>query len=169
MKTLAHISLILVFPIFATAEFPRGSSELLKKLELWEKVELEKVHEKIHAKRLEVIARLEKDLKESTKAGDLDGALSIRGEIERLRTTTPSKTTVVKDNEVEKKPGIPEKLVGKWDWFNGKEFLTINSEGKAEHTNGWEAKISIKEEKITLQRRDKKVEYSLRWQYSCSL
>ena len=70
------------------AELPKESQELLQKLNAWELEQQALLQEKIRQKREEVMEVLERQLTGTTKRGDLDGALSIKTEIERLKQIT---------------------------------------------------------------------------------
>jgi len=70
--------------MLASAELPPESAELTKKLRDWELEQQVELQQRIRTKRSEVAELLRKQLEVSTKAGDLDGALSIRKEIEKL-------------------------------------------------------------------------------------
>ena len=75
---------ILLLPMSLFAELPARSQDLIDKLNAWEierKIDLQK---EIKAKRTEVVRLLEAQLKETTKTGDLDAALEIKKEIEKL-------------------------------------------------------------------------------------
>ena len=72
------------------AELPNESAELIKKLSDWE-LELQvELKDKIKTKRSEIVEILEKHLDSTTRAGDLEGAISLKKEIERLQATLQS-------------------------------------------------------------------------------
>ncbi len=74
-------------------ELPENAQELITKLNNWELDQQAELQQRIKAKREEVIKVLERMLQETTKTGDLDGAIAIKGEIERLHPPTESQVS----------------------------------------------------------------------------
>ncbi len=91
---------ILLLPLILTwilsqplsAQLPQPSADLLAKLGAWELEQQEAFKTSVADKRVGVVALLEKHLQETTASGNLDGALAIRKEIERL-SPTPAQPT----------------------------------------------------------------------------
>lgn len=110
MKTLTSIVLIFVPFLALTEELPTDASEILKKLEVFEKSELQKANDQIAEKRRSVIEFLQTIMDRETRNGNLDGAIAIKKQIGLL---TPTSSTV-------DAPAV-EEIVDE-SWFVGKTW-----------------------------------------------
>jgi len=76
------------------ASLPKDAKELLSKLENFEHEQLAKAHAVISEKRAGVVGVLKSQMDRETRAGNLEGALALKGKIESLSTekfeTAPS-------------------------------------------------------------------------------
>ena len=143
MKTKLVVAL-LASAFCASAELPRESSELIKKLDDWEKQQREELKKKITEKRAEVSALLRAQLERTTKSGDLEGALAIKEELERLAQDPD--TRVVKEAPTLEESDLQkiEPFLGKWNWNPQKDIvLAIEASGRfilsAMVKGGWDA------------------------------
>ncbi len=114
-----------LFPVCGFGQLPESSAQLIKKLGDWELEKQAALEKEIAEKRAAVAKSLEAQLIEVTKSGDLDGALAIKAEIERL--TLPAKSTEQKakgapggdlnsDAEMSKSKFAQELEKSKWQW-----------------------------------------------------
>lgn len=78
------VAITLLSIVVCSAQLPEESAELVRKLNSWELDQQAALKTAIAAKRSEVARLLAKKLEDATTSGDLDGALAIRQEIERL-------------------------------------------------------------------------------------
>ncbi|MGE9266538.1 MAG: hypothetical protein ACQKBY_00460 [Verrucomicrobiales bacterium] len=132
---------------------PYESEKILRKLQVWEEAQQARLDQEIKEKRAEVIQSLEQHLDIATKRGKLDEALAIREEIERL---TPKPPADIRAEEARKEEFA--KLVGRWDWHDGKEvhLITENGEVKRIRPGGsWSGKIVFVDGSHVIQIRDK--------------
>ncbi|MEM9281129.1 MAG: C-type lectin domain-containing protein [Verrucomicrobiota bacterium] len=83
-RPLLILSAIFV-PIAAPCELPEGAATMVSKLAAWELDKQAELQAELQKKRDEVISVLEREMESTTRAGDLEGALAIKAEIERLR------------------------------------------------------------------------------------
>jgi len=67
-----------------SAQLPQASADLVEKLAVWELEQQAALQKAVETKRAEVAALLEKQLQETSASGNLEEALAIRKEIERL-------------------------------------------------------------------------------------
>lgn len=102
----------LISPCLAEADLPSESTRLINLLKNFEAKEQQKADAIIDKKRLEVIQSLTRQLKQRTKNGQLDLALSIRTEIEKIeRRVYGSLPSQIKaNNMVYKKKTLAAKL-----------------------------------------------------------
>ena len=123
MKTFPTITIFLAVPLLAIAEIPDQAKDILAKLSNWELDKQAELQREISDKRTEVVAVLERILEQRTRAGDLDGALSIRKEIDRLSPAAPS---VTEPNEKEMKltPFLDDNL--NQEWLNTIQIVKAN-------------------------------------------
>ncbi len=76
--------LLTFLPLTCPAQLPEDSAELVRKLSSWELEQQAILQSNMKAKRAEVVEILKRQMTETTSSGDLDGALAIKQEIERL-------------------------------------------------------------------------------------
>ena len=99
-------TLTFVFTLPLLAELPKESLTLVEKLEEWEGKQQSELDSKIAIKRAEVVKVLRKQLESTTKSGELEGALAIREEIERLEPKPKE--------EVKEEAEDTRALLGEW-------------------------------------------------------
>lgn len=97
-------ALIAGYAIGQSEKLPDESTALLKKLRDWELEKQIELKAEIQEKRDSVVALLQEHLDAATKRGDLDGAIAIRKEIEKL----------AQGKSEEADSGPPDKTEGKW-------------------------------------------------------
>ena len=97
----------------AEPELPSESKRLLKLLDEYEARQQKRVDELVASKQKEVIAILEKHLKQKMKNGQLDSALAIRKEIEHLQKLTVG--DIPDSLELTGEKFIPSGKVKPWD------------------------------------------------------
>ena len=98
------------FTSHVVAQLPEDAKELVSKLSSWELDRQAELQKEITEKRTEVVSVLQTTLERTTKSGDLDGALAIKKEIERLtpkKADTPKEKTTMTTEE----PSIPKGAV----------------------------------------------------------
>ncbi|MEM9283165.1 MAG: hypothetical protein AAGA96_15175 [Verrucomicrobiota bacterium] len=115
-----QIVLILFFGIFQQClanELPQDSAVLLEKLEEFEQNEHQKLKESIRSKRAQVAKLLEQHLQRETKSGNLERALLLKGEVERLTAEEdPASADMDSGASTNGSEEINE------DWFVGKSW-----------------------------------------------
>jgi len=116
--------------MLASAELPPESAELTKKLRDWELEQQVELQQRIRTKRSEVAELLRKQLEVSTKAGDLDGALSIRKEIEKLTGPPTGNPTSSQSDKTHSEQEVQ-------DWLSAQR-IKIDFEGEAAKDNNGE-------------------------------
>ena len=129
------------------AQLPKDSQDLISKLTNWELDRQAELQKEIEAKRSEVIEVLKKHLRTTTKAGNLEGALAIRKEIERL---TDSNATTTAPTNIIDSTTTKSVVATKWQYRsigigslvtatfqeNGK-LLISTADGRITKTKGW--------------------------------
>lgn len=90
MKRILFLSLALTLSLSKSlnAQLPQASADLVAKLGAWELEQQAALQKAVETKRAEVAALLEKQLQETSASGNLEEALAIRKEIERLSPAT---------------------------------------------------------------------------------
>jgi len=101
------------------AQLPKEADELVSKLSNWELDRQAELQKEIQAKRGEVVRLLERVLVETTKSGNLEGALAIKNEIERLSQT--------KLTQPEAAPPTVEEQVRLKDYLIGSSWIASGS------------------------------------------
>lgn len=113
------------------------AGEYISKLEIYEQEKLNALKKELWAKRVQVVGALKKEMAKVTKKGDLEGALAIKKEIERLTgeiDLAAINSIKGKENEVAEKAGkksksamrkeLEKRLVGtKWKDTGGAIYL----------------------------------------------
>lgn len=124
MRLLFLIS-ILLFPIPGFSQLPDVSKDLVNKLNEWEVEKTAQLQKEIEEKRRQVVALLQKQLAETTKSGNLEGALAIKKEIERLKPQSKPQKTV---NQVEPPSRLSPIIDGNinLDWLTTVQFRKAN-------------------------------------------
>lgn len=84
MKSKYLLAVIVSLPFVVHGQLPQESADLISQLKNWELDQQVALQQEMKEKRKQVAAVLERHLEETTKAGDLEGALAIRKEIEKL-------------------------------------------------------------------------------------
>lgn len=116
MKSLLIIITAGLIAGYATGEdnnLPDESTILVNKLKDWELEKQNELEAEIQDKRLSVVAVLEQHLEAATKRGDLDGAIAIRKEIERLNSEESGELNVTSSKKENK------------DWFVGTRWKIV--------------------------------------------
>lgn len=120
MKT-HHVSSIFVsLAAFTVAQaddsaIPRDSADLIKKLNDFAAVEQKTVDDAIAEKTEAVVKILAQHLERATKAGELDAAIALRAEIEKLTPAAADLLPVSSANETESRDLVA--------WLDGKVFF----------------------------------------------
>lgn len=120
MRFFLFLLSLLVLNLTATADsekLPPEASDLLGKLSDWEQEEKKLFDAKIQEKREQVAVLLDRILENSTKAGDLDGALAIREALKSLRTGE-SVEPIAKPTP----PSTATPVQGIWKWLFGQSI-----------------------------------------------
>ena len=96
---IALASLFLAFPLLGLSDdLPPITKSLVEKLNDWEDDKRDSVSKEIAGKRKEVIAIMTRHLSEATKSGNLEGALAIKKEIQRLQQSDVLESNKVDDH-----------------------------------------------------------------------
>jgi len=141
--------LLILFAVTAQAELPAGAKDLLGKLEAFEAQALKPAQEQIAGARKQAAALLEAEMVSATRAGDLEGALAIKQEMERLQRpvsvqvvegeapaeavaeTTPEPTTITESQPVGSGGGLLEELNNTlWERNGDTTFGVVIKDGK---------------------------------------
>ncbi|MFT5469736.1 MAG: hypothetical protein ACI8UO_004858 [Verrucomicrobiales bacterium] len=114
MNIRTAIITLLIFPAFCFAELPPESAELVEKLEKWELEQHIAFQRQLADKRAQVVVALKSQLDARTRSGDLDGALAIKTEIERLSIESSHPLTERPERKIRDTP-LQTFLIGtKW-------------------------------------------------------
>lgn len=92
---------------------PNDAEVMLRKLEDFEKSELQKARSRISEKRADVADFLQQILERETKKGNLEAAISVKEQILRLNPVNSDKTA---DVTVSTNQDKIQKAVGIWSW-----------------------------------------------------
>ena len=117
------LTLSICLPLVAVAQLPDRTSTLVKKLNEWELEKKALLQKEIEAKRAEVIKVLQQHQQETTKDGDLEGALAIKAEIERLSKNSETTQNLSIDEQL---PSTPSELV---KWLDGNVISFTDNHG----------------------------------------
>jgi hypothetical protein len=129
MKT-SFLILAVFFPLSVFSQLPEKSSQLVKKLNDWELERQVELQKEIAEKRAAVVSALQAQMIEVTKTGDLNGAMAIKAEIERLAPTPQSKeprgNATKMDSRMSKSKFSQELTQSKWQYVNAKGIKNPN-------------------------------------------
>lgn len=95
---------------------PESAQSVIDKMDQYEEKIILEAQEKIEQKRREVIRFLEGRLDAETRSGNLDGGLTIRDEIERLKSLSRAEpVAIAKAGDDKAAPGDgPHPIIGRW-------------------------------------------------------
>lgn len=112
------ISILAACMSHAQAQLPDGAKELISKLSNWELDRQADLQKEIQGKRNEVAKLLQAMLEQQTKSGDLEGALAIKQEIERIQLPLTEKPQEAEQAPADK----PDSKAPELDWFVGQTW-----------------------------------------------
>lgn len=120
------------------AELPQYGQELVTKLAQWEEEKRQALEKEIAEKRSAVVAALKEQMKETTKRGDLEAAISYKSEIDRLEAEMEKAAPEKKEETPVSEEGDPlpreewealqAKIGGKWNHWKGSGYFDLNIE-----------------------------------------